>query len=156
MRSLFFLLVFCCLSAACSLPAQETATEHTREAGRHGYAEATIYCVNGDSVTSTQKRLPLQSNMESYALSFVMEDSAVRYSVKADGDLADVDITSFPAFENAGSENAAVAGIVNTMLAFPYIDAVTLRFDGKQIAALPHGTTVDTVFSEPIDIDVDR
>lgn len=152
MRILLCLLL-CCAAFACAKPAEETYVEHTSAAGKHGYMDATVYCLREGVLSETQKQLPWQTNMESYALSFVLDDPNVQYSVRMTGEQAAVDVASFPAQPNAASEAAAIAGIVNTMLAFPKVESVLLTFDGNAMDALPHGTATRATFSQPIHMD---
>lgn len=149
-------LLFCCTSLACARPANTTAVEHTAESGSHGYMDATVYSLCAGTLTETQKRLPWQTDMEGYALSFVLDDPAVQYEIKKQNGLATADIASFPAWDNAALEAAAVAGVVNTLLAFPDVESVLLTFDGKPIPALPHGTATDAAFSAPIRMDANE
>lgn len=148
--------LLCCLLLACAPAVQETDVdvEHTQSAGARGYMEATLFCPGADGRLKTEhKLLPWQSNMEGYALSFVLSDPAVTYSVATENGLAHVDVQSFPEHENAAAEAAAVAGIVQTMLAFPNVNEVALTFDGEMLDSLPHGAAVEGIFSEPIVMD---
>lgn len=152
MRILLCLLL-CCASLACAKPTKETIVEHAPDAGSSGYMAATVYCLRNGVLSETQKQLPWQTDMERYALSFVLDDPHVQYSVRLTNGQATVDIASFPPQSDADAEAAAVLGVVNTMLAFSNVESVQLTFDGESLRALPHGTAVDLAFSEPIRMD---
>lgn len=152
--ALFFLLVSSTLLAACNDANTDATLEHGSEAGAHGYRDTTVFCVNADGLLiEAQKKLPWQTGMESYALSFVLENAKTQYSVTHSGSRATVDITDFPAFPTQATEAAAIAGIVNTMLAFSDANEVTLTFRGESVETLPHGTQANTIFTEPIMVD---
>ena len=124
--------------------------EHGDDASMQSALATVIYHPNADgSLTAEQKRLPWESNMGNYALSFVLDDTRVGYECRTDGGLISVDIARFPVFDDAASEQAAVSSIVNTLSALPGVEQVTLTFDGEHVTALKNGTPVGGTFAAP-------
>ena len=145
--AVLFILLFGLL-AGCAPEETAAFAEHAQNAGMAHALDVTVYEPREDGTILTKsKRLPWQADMEEYVLSFVLPAPDVRYACRCENGLAYVDIAGFPTYADARAEGAALAAVVNTLLALKHIERVELTFDGETIPTLPHGTRVNSAFS---------
>ena len=149
-------LLFALLAAAvpgvfllgCAAQSAMTVAEHSSSASMQSALATVVYHPQADgSITAEPKTLPWESDMGSYALSFVLDDDGVSYRCRTEGATIHADIQRFPVFDDAAIEQAAVISVVNTLAALPGVEQVALTFDGERLAALKHGTPVNELFS---------
>ncbi len=146
------LLSFFTLSGCGVKPAMAEAVEHSEFASMESALATTLYLPDGaGGLITEEKRLPWEMNMGNYALSFLFPDGQVSYSCRSEGHRMEVDLMRFPSFDTAEVEQAAVASVINTLLALPGVEEIALTFDGETLAALKNGTPVNQVFTELVE-----
>lgn len=135
--------------------------EHVEDTASAGMRRTTLYFQTDDGVmVPVMKLMPWEEGIGRAALSQLIDTEENRLSASAMGlrnvvpqgvtfvlsisedAVATVDIQNLPRLESAEMEQALVCAVVNTLTEFPTIDQVQLKFDGKTIKKLPHGTDV--------------
>ncbi|MEG1523690.1 MAG: GerMN domain-containing protein [Clostridia bacterium] len=154
MCRLFYWIMVCLLIfTGCSTKQSTELKEHEATAAMAYALAATLYMPDDNgSLRVETKLLPWEANMPLYVLSFLPIGSDVTYDFQIDHGIMLLDIAHFPVFDDAKSEQCAVASIVNTLLSLPDIDCVELRFDGEQLVSLKNGTVVGEPFETLIAI----
>lgn len=139
----------------------ESFAEHVEDTASAGMRRTTLYFQTDEGVmVPVMKLMPWEEGIGRAALNQLVNTDENRLNASAmglrnvvpqgvtfvlsisDDAIATVDIQNLPKLENVEMEQALVCAVVNTLTEFPTIDQVQLKFDGKQLKKLPHGTDV--------------
>ncbi len=135
-----------------------------------GFRRTVLYFQTDDGLmVPVMKLLPWEEGIGRAALNQLVDTDENRISAAAmglknvvpqgvsfvlsisDDAVATLNICDLPKLENAEAERALVTAVVNTLIEFPTIEKVQLKFDGKTKKKLPHGTNVqDTMRALPL------
>lgn len=125
-----------------------------------GYRRTTLYYLSDDGyMVPVMKRIPWEEGIGRAALGYLVagegNDEAAaamglntiipagtELTLSIDDGTATVDMIDLTAPKTPELERAMVTGIVNTLTEFPAIDRVRMTLNGKNAAALPHGTDI--------------
>lgn len=155
MKRILCLLALLALLSGCHRK-EPLPTEHAAGAAMAHVPEFTLYLPDGaGGLTAQVKRLPMEVQMADAVLALFPETVLSSACCTVAGADATADLTGFVRQPSPALERAALASVVNTLLALPEIERVSLTFDGERVLVLPQGTEAGEVFTRPIETAAD-